>query len=92
MQLKEFRSTLQISQSKLARISGVSRFKICTYELGDSTLTSDERVRVLEALQSEADRLRTLPVHLDFEALSEAPTHTPDRQGIVRHVTCRERD
>ena len=37
---------LGISQSRLARMSGVSRFKICSYELGDSSLTADEQNRI----------------------------------------------
>ena len=57
---------LGVSQSKLARLSGVSRFKICTYELGDSRLTEDEHGQIRAALQAEADRLRSLPDQIEF--------------------------
>lgn len=48
-------------------MSGVSRFKISTYELGDGSLTTDEQIRIREALQAEADRLRQISNHFDFE-------------------------
>jgi predicted transcriptional regulator len=62
--LRAQRNALKISQIRLARLSGVSRFKICTYEVGDGLLTSDEQARISEALRAEADRLRnvTLPI------------------------------
>jgi predicted transcriptional regulator len=68
MNLRSHRNALGISQSRLARTSGVSRFKICTYELGDSSLTADEQGRIREALQAEADRLRRIPgeINVDF--------------------------
>jgi predicted transcriptional regulator len=59
MNFKEDRSRLGLSQAKLARLSGVSRFKICPSELGDSRLTSDEQAKLRSALQAEAERLRT---------------------------------
>ena len=58
--------SLGMSQSKLARLSGVSRFKICTYELGDGSLTTDEQNRIREALQDEATRLRQISTHFDL--------------------------
>jgi transcriptional regulator with XRE-family HTH domain len=61
MRLRLKRNALGISQSRLARLSGVSRFKICTYELGGGSLSQDERQRVHAALLAEADRLRSLP-------------------------------
>jgi predicted transcriptional regulator len=65
MDLRKHRSALGLSQSKLARLSSVSRFKICTFELGGGSLTADEEERIRQALVSEADRLRCLPaVHL----------------------------
>ena len=60
-QLRSHREALGLSQSKLARLSGVSRFKICTFELGDSKLTAQEQKLVCAALVAEADRLRNLP-------------------------------
>jgi predicted transcriptional regulator len=56
--LRSLRNTLGISQSSLARISGVSRFKICMYEIGDGTLTVDEHRRIKIALETEAARLQ----------------------------------
>jgi hypothetical protein len=56
--LRGNRIVLGVSQSKLARLSGVSRFKICLFELGDGSLTADEQIRIREALQAEAERLR----------------------------------
>jgi predicted transcriptional regulator len=60
------RRTLGISQTRLARLSGVSRFKICMYELGDGALTEDEHGQIRAALQVEADRLRNLPDQLEI--------------------------
>jgi predicted transcriptional regulator len=60
-QLRSNREALGLSQSKLARLSGVSRFKICTFELGDTKLTGDEQKLICAALVAEADRLRNLP-------------------------------
>jgi predicted transcriptional regulator len=66
MNLPAYRHVLGISQSRLARLSGVSRFKICTYELGDTVLTADEQGRIRRALEAEADRLRSITVQIDF--------------------------
>jgi predicted transcriptional regulator len=62
MDLRSDRSKLGISQSKLARLAGVSRFKICMYELDGGSLTPDEHSRIREALLGEANRLRNLPL------------------------------
>jgi hypothetical protein len=43
-------------------MSGVSRFKICTNELGDVKLRPDEQIRIREALQTEAERLRNISI------------------------------
>ena len=65
--LRRSRIALGVSQSRLARLSGVSRFKICTYELGDGALTPEQSSRIREALQAEAERLRKIPVRFDFD-------------------------
>jgi len=70
MKLRAQRSALGLSQSKLARLSRVSRFKICTHELGDGTLSPDERRRICEALQAEAERLRNITVQIEFGSIS----------------------
>jgi predicted transcriptional regulator len=67
MDLRSHRNAIGISQSRLARLSGVSRFKICTYELGDSSLTADEQGRIRGALQAEADRLRRIPAEINVD-------------------------
>jgi len=64
--LKSHRNALGISQSKLARLSGVSRFKICTFELGDNSLTLDEQHRIKAALETEVERLRNLATRIDL--------------------------
>jgi predicted transcriptional regulator len=69
MNLRGHRNTLGISQSRLARLSRVSRFKICLYELGDGPLAPDEQDRIREALRAEADRLRSIPAQIDVGEL-----------------------
>jgi predicted transcriptional regulator len=71
MNLRLQRSALGISQSKLARISGVSRLKICTYELGGESLTPEEHGRVREALLNETNRLCNLPTAIGLGAQGE---------------------
>ena len=58
MDIKEQREQLRISQSRLARVYGVSRFKICLAELGDRALTAEEEAMVQAAIRREATRLR----------------------------------
>jgi predicted transcriptional regulator len=73
MDLRFQRNALGISQSKLARISGVSRFKICTYELGSGSLSLAQQSCVREALQIEAQRLRKISLQIESgELLLEA--------------------
>ncbi len=67
-ELRSHRGLLGISQTKLARLAGVSRFKICLFELGDGQLTADELDRIRAALKAQADHLRSLPVDLDLDA------------------------
>ena len=47
-------------------MSGVSRFKICTFELGSGLLSEDEQERIRRALGVEADRLRSIPTQIDL--------------------------
>jgi transcriptional regulator with XRE-family HTH domain len=60
--LRRSRLSIGVSQSKLARLSRVSRFKINAYELGAGSLTADELHRICGGLQSESDRLRTVSI------------------------------
>lgn len=66
--LRANRVILGLSQSRLARTSGVSRFKICLFELGDGALTADEQCRVRQALQAESERLRRVVTQLDLQS------------------------
>lgn len=65
--LRSHRGVLGISQSKLARLSGVSRFNICQFELGAGKLTSAEQQLIRQALQREAARLRNITLTFDPE-------------------------
>ena len=76
------RRGLGISQSRLARLANVSRFKICTSELGDTELSLDEEVRIKAALRAEAARLNSLAARLeDVVAGEESP---PDGDQLTR--------
>ena len=66
MNLRSRRTEFGISQSRLARLTGVSRFKICTYEPGDTSLSNDEQIRIREALRTEAECHRNIPTQLGF--------------------------
>ncbi len=67
------RTSLRLSQTYLARVSGVSRFKICTYELGDGALTAEEQIRILKALRGEVERLRGVSFEIDFDCRVSNP-------------------
>jgi predicted transcriptional regulator len=67
-ELRSHRAALGISQSKLARVSGVSRFKICVFEVGSGSLTPDEQRQITEALQAEAKRLRCAAAQIADES------------------------
>ena len=70
--LRTHRSALGISQSRLARLAAVSRFKICMFELGSGGLTPDEQLRIRQALEAESARLRSLAVEIDLRAIDLA--------------------
>jgi transcriptional regulator with XRE-family HTH domain len=58
LNLRSDREALGLSQRKVARLSGVGRFKISTFESGAGELSADEERRIRLALQAEALRLR----------------------------------
>lgn len=57
MNLKHFRTVMKLSQSRLARISGISRFNIVQAELGERPLRPDEAARIRIVIFQEAQRL-----------------------------------
>jgi predicted transcriptional regulator len=67
MDLRSNRNKLRISQSRLASLAGVSRFKICLYELGEGNLTPQELRLIRKVLQIEAERLRNLAINFESE-------------------------
>ena len=67
--LRSSRESLGISQSKLARISSVSRFKICMFELGGGSLSSKECQSIKASLEAEAARIRSATVSLELHDL-----------------------
>lgn len=88
MNLRSHRNALGLSQIRLARLSGVSRFKICLYELGDGSLNQEEQKRVREALQAEVERLRSMPAEIDFGGL-QSPSVNPVPLEIHRGASPR---
>jgi predicted transcriptional regulator len=60
------RAALGVSQSKLARLARVSRFKLANFELGGGSLTADEHQRISHALRFEAARLRLASSQIDL--------------------------
>jgi predicted transcriptional regulator len=67
--LKASRLSIGVSQSKLARLSGVARFKICTFELGSGSLSSEDQRRIKLALEAEAARLRSVAAQLGLHEI-----------------------
>jgi transcriptional regulator with XRE-family HTH domain len=66
MDLRAYRLSLGISQSRLARLSGVSRFKLCVYELGSGSLTPEELTRIKGAFEHETARLSAAVAGFQF--------------------------
>jgi predicted transcriptional regulator len=79
MDLRQNRQALGLSQSKLARLSRVSRFKICTFELGGCSLTADQQSRIREALCAEALRLRNVSANVE---LASSPTQMQEPTSV----------
>ena len=69
------RKTIRFSQSKLARLAGLGRFKIAMFEIGDGSLSPDEQERIRQALQSETERLRALPDPMEFGRIDPASSN-----------------
>lgn len=58
---KKYRIALRLSQTELARLSGVARLRIHYAEHGDVILTPEEKAKIRAALHAEKDRLQGLP-------------------------------
>ena len=82
MNLRADRSALGISQSKLARLSGVSRFKICTFELGSGALNPNELNRIKRVFCAEAERLRTISRQIDLRVSASGGSSAPTRRKV----------
>ena len=59
--LRAYRQDLRLSQTDLARRSGVSRFKINQFETGVGELTTEESDQIQAAILDEIERLRRIP-------------------------------
>jgi predicted transcriptional regulator len=66
IEVRAHRTALGISQSKLARLARVSRFKLANFELGGGSLTAEEQQRIRDALRLEAVRLRLASSQIDI--------------------------
>jgi hypothetical protein len=67
MNSRSQRGLLGISQRRLTRPVGVSRFKICTYELGGGGVAPNEQSRIRGVLRAEAERWRDVAMDIDFD-------------------------
>ena len=58
MNIRDHRLRLRLSQTRLAALAQVSRFKICLHERGDQQLSTEELGRIQQAFEREAGRIR----------------------------------
>lgn len=70
-ELKTDRAALGLSQSRLARLAGMARFKIVFFELNDRPLSRDDQERIRGALRSEARRLTEMAAEINKELATE---------------------
>jgi plasmid maintenance system antidote protein VapI len=82
--LRLFRISIGVSQSGLARISGVQRWKINAFELGDIKLSDDELRKLRAAFQTQLDRLHNLPANMDLAGFSDRAGQTNCDGGLRR--------
>ena len=71
--LQTYRESLRLSQAELARIAGVSRYKLNQYEQGSGQLTTQELKQIQAALIVELERLHRIP----------SPAGEPDLQDYL---------
>jgi DNA-binding XRE family transcriptional regulator len=57
-QLKEVRQKFRMSQSELARLADVARYKLVFFELGDRQLDANDQARLSFAIRREAAQLQ----------------------------------
>jgi hypothetical protein len=70
--LKSKRLGMRLSQSELARLAHVSRWRLWASEHGSCTLTPDEEDRIQEALRREAVRLNAVFQNIDVAGVIRA--------------------
>ena len=70
MDTRLHRLALGISQARLARLAGVSRFRLNQAELGAARLSDEERARIADALHAEAARLRRVVEQIEHGAMT----------------------
>ena len=59
--IKKLRGRLRVSQAELAKLTGVSRFKISSFECGHADLDGHEMRRIIKTLESlNTKRVREL--------------------------------
>jgi len=58
----------------LSRLSGVPRWKVNAWDIGDVELSDDELTKIRAALRGEIERLRNLSVSVDLD-----PVAAPDK-------------
>jgi hypothetical protein len=58
MNIRDQRLRLRLSQTRLAALARVSRFKICLHERENQLLSADELERIQGAFRAEAERIR----------------------------------
>ena len=74
---------LRISQSRLARISAVSRFQNLYVRGGSGSLSVEEQCRIRGCLGPEkTDRLRTVQIDIDFDRRQSLPVQ---KEPLIRH-------
>ncbi len=58
MNIRDRRLRLRLSQTRLAGLAKVSRFKICLHERGDQFLNAEELGRIQQVFREEAQKIR----------------------------------
>ena len=75
MNIRDRRFRLRLSQTRLASLASVSRFKICLHERGDQFLSAEELGRIQQAFQEEAVRIRRDLKHIGADRAESGTTY-----------------